>query len=501
MKALTSLVVVLSLIGCSSLGESPEGTPGSGGSAGSSGSGSGGKAAGGGSSGTSGGSGSGGASSVGGSSGKGGGGSPGTGGTGEPITCSEAASEYTVSSAAFDASLVPYAASRSWGSNLFAQVPVAVDAASGRTVIGFTREEGDGFSAAIVPEGGAAADVLSIAGAVLGGVAVTTDGLAALIFDPSAVDERVWAAVKRFDAGGAESFSTDLFRSPNLDDEGTKGAPSTSRLGYSAASDTLVAYFGHTQRYDDGVRHQGGYLAALSASGEQDLLSGWFGSHNLDQRLVVDGSLIGVLGLGDAYPKGVFFSFLDDPETNVLYTMAGNGSGTTNGQLGGMVALDDAVVVPFITNRSISQDLTPGDWPDIDPAISDQIEEAASNGNEIGLLLVPKTGSPPENLEPIWLDPGLTAGARLESLKSARYGTGGLVLLAWAEVSGSGNGATRRFYTMVVDGAGAVCQAKRELDAQHAFTSGDDIVLRPDGSIVWGSVASGSLSLITLTPG
>ena len=39
-----------------------------------------------------------------------------------------------------------------------------------------------------------------------------------------------------------------------------------------------MAYFGHTQRYDDGVRHQGGYLATVDASGAQDLIDGWFGS-------------------------------------------------------------------------------------------------------------------------------------------------------------------------------------------------------------------------------
>src|SRR5690606_20153997 len=114
--------------------------------------------------------------------------------------------------------------------------------------------------------------------------------------------------VQRFGAAGQQSFSTDLFRSPNLEDEGTKGEASSGRLGYLSGSDTLVAYFGHTQRYDDGVRHQGGYLATVDAAGSQELLNGWFGSHNLDQRLWTGESAGAVIGLGDAYPIGIFYS-------------------------------------------------------------------------------------------------------------------------------------------------------------------------------------------------
>jgi hypothetical protein len=54
---------------------------------------------------------------------------------------------------------------------------------------------------------------------------------------------------------------------------------------------------------------------------------------------------------------------------------------------------------------------------------------------------------------------------------------------------------------MVVDRDGAICQAKTPLGAEFAFTSGDDIVRRSDGSIVWATLQGSAVSLVTLTPG
>jgi hypothetical protein len=353
----------------------------------------------------------------------------------------------------------------------------------------------------IAPVGGAA---ITVPDAVNAGITVTNDGLALLLFDPNtSVDARAWAAVRRVRADGSEVFQTDLFRSPNLDDVGTKGAPSTSRLGYVSGTDQVVAYFAHTQRYDDGVRHQGGYLATLDASGEQTVLSGWFGSHNLDQRLLTDAQGGAVLGLGDAYPEGIFFSFLEArPDTEVLYALASAGNGATNGQLGGMVDLGDEILLPFITNRSIPQDLDAGTWPDIDDTIAQQIRDAAATGTDMGLLRVPKTGMNPDaELEATWLAPAPAMGARLESLKAARYGEGNMILLAWAESTGSNRQATRQYFTMVVDREGAVCQPKTPLAAEFSFTSGDDILRRSDGAIVWATLQGSAVSLVTLTPG
>ncbi len=417
-----------------------------------------------------------------------------------PASCGEAARAYTVAATMLDASLVPDQPAQSWGGAV-PRTPVAVDPESGLVHVGFTRAEGTSRSVVIAAENSAAADAITIADATIGGVAVTKDGVAALLFDPNTmVDARMWTAVARFSADGTQVFKTDLFRSPNLEDEGTKGAPSTGRLGYVPDSDTLVAYFGHTQRYDDGVRHQGGYLATLNAAGAQDVISPWFGSHNLDQRLLIDGSRIAVLGLGDAFPKGIFFSYTDNARTNVIYKLAADGVGSTNGQLGGMIDLGDQIVTPFITNKSISQDLDAGPWPDTDEAISTQIRDAAAAGTDLGLLAVPKSALPDGDLPPIWLDAAVASGARLGSLKSTQYGTAELILLAWAETTGDRRNSSSMHYTMVVDREGAVCQPKTQLQASYAFNGGDDLVRKPDGSIAWANVQGGRVQIVTLTP-
>jgi hypothetical protein len=417
-----------------------------------------------------------------------------------PASCAEAASAYTIATSLFDASLVPAAPASSWGGGT-PRTPVAIDAASGAIYVGFTREAAGAHSVVIAREGAAAADVIEIPEATIGGVAATNDGVAALLFDPNpSTDDRVWAAVARFGAEGNELFKTDLFRSPNLEDEGTKGAPTTARFGYIADSDQLVAYFGHTQRYDDGVRHQGGYLATLDVSGTQDLRNGWFGSHNLDQRMLIDGDKVAVLGLGDAYPKGIFFSFIEEPRTNVIYSLAADGVGTTNGQLGGILDMGDSYLAPFITNRSVAQDLDAGTWPDIDETISMQIRDAAAAGTDIGLLPIPKSAIPDSDVTPIWLTLEVTSGARLGSLKSARYGSGEMILLAWSETTGDRRNEVSSYFTMIVDAEGAVCQPKTPLEAAHAFTDGDDLVRHEDGRIVWANVTIDRVQLVMLTP-
>jgi hypothetical protein len=378
-------------------------------------------------------------------------------------------------------------------------VPVAVDPSDNSVYVGFTREEESSYSAVIAAENSSAESAIVFPDAMLGGIAVTNDGPAALIFGT------LWSAVARVDSNSADRSITDLFRSANLDDVGTRGELGTSRFAHVAETDELVAYFGHTRRYDDGVRHQGGYLAAVDGSGSARVIEDWFGSHNLDQRILVDGSNVAVLGLGDAFPKGIFFSFIEDPRTNVIYLVAADGSGTANGQLGGMVDLGDEIVVPFITNQSISQTLDPGPWPNPDPTIQSQIRDAARNGTDMGLLRLPKQSPPPEpSAPPLWLDPqrgsDLGTEARLQSLKSARYGGGELLLLAWAEAVGTTRDPTINYYTMVVDRDGTVCQSKMPLDAAHAFTSGDDIVRRPDGRIVWANTQGDRVNIVTLTP-
>jgi len=317
------------------------------------------------------------------------------------------------------------------------------------------------------------------------------------------VDQRRWAAVKRLRADGSEIFSVDMFRSANLDDVDTKGAPRTSRLRYVAENDEIVAYFSHTQRYDDGVRHQGGFVGRVSGAGTLEVLDDWWGSHNLDQRLVQEGSSIALVGLGDAFPEGIFYG-LAAPRmrTTVIYPLASSGNGATNGQLGGIVDLGDVFLVPFVTNRSVPQDLDAGAWPDIDPAVSMQIREAAANGTDVGILRVPKSGTlPMAGLTATWIEIQRGTNARIQRLKSARYGDGGLTLLAWAEGVGTGRNPMLSYFTMVIDQQGAVCQPRTPLDGKFAFTAGDDIVRGPDGKLVWANVQGTTIQVVTLTPG
>jgi hypothetical protein len=129
-----------------------------------------------------------------------------------------------------------------------------------------------------------------------------------------------------------------------------------------------------------------------------------------------------------------------------------------------------------------------------------QIREAAAAGTDLGLLAVPKAALPQGDLPPIWLDAAVASGARLGSLKSARYGTAELILLAWAEITGDRRNASSVQYTMVVDREGAVCQPKTQLEARYAFHAGDDLVARADGSVVWANVQSGQVQVVTLRP-
>jgi hypothetical protein len=414
--------------------------------------------------------------------------------------CDEVAAPYMLNTTALPAELSTASTSSGWGGSLAAKFSVAVDRTSNIIYVGFTRDVNGTLTATIASAGGIVAE---FPGAICAGIAVTVNGVAALIFDPNtSISERRWAGVVRFDPAGNILFNTDLFRSPNLDDVGTKGAPSTGRFGYIAETDELVAYFGHTQRYDDGVRHQGGYLARISASGEQTLVSGWFGSHNLDQRLFIDGGNSAMLGLGDAYPEGIFYRTLNGSgRPDVLFKLAAAGNGTANGQLGGMVDLGDNILISFVTNNSIDQNINAGTWPDINEEVADMIRDAAANGNVIGLMTMPKGVDADSALEPVWLNPEISDSTRITRLKSAPYGGEGLTLLMWAESPNTGrNTSIEGYYSMVVNGKGKVCQEKTAVPSANLFTAGDDIVQGPGSSVVWANDESGAITIVTLTP-
>jgi hypothetical protein len=418
-----------------------------------------------------------------------------------PVSCAQPLGPYKVTASMLDASFVPAAAGNNWGGagDQDVRTMVAVDPATNKVYVGWSQSDGQALASMIAAEGGAASAAIKIPNSVLGGLAVTKDGLGALLYDPNpSVDQRLWAAVKRVSFTGDAKFSTDLFRSANLTDDMTKGNPARGRLSYIENTDVLVAYFGHMQLLQ-GVRHQGGYFATLSASGAQTVLSGWFGSHNLDQRLLIDGTHAAALSLGDAYPKGFYFSFSERPQTKVIYTVAVSGDGAANGQVGGLTVLSDVLVASFVTDRSIAPTVTAGDWPNIDATISMQIRNGATNGTDVGLLVFPKTAVPAAEVAPIWVNLQPASGAHIASLKTVRYGSGDALLLAWAETTGTWTSKTATYYTMVVDRSGAVCQAKQKLEPGFEL-SYDDMVRRSDGAIVWANGLGNRVHVVTLTP-
>jgi hypothetical protein len=418
-----------------------------------------------------------------------------------PASCMEAANPYTLQTTSLDASFVPASVGNFWGGagDPALRAMVTVDPSTQRVFVGITRKDSMGFSAVVSAENGAVGDALVVPNAILGGLAATKDGLGVLLYDPNAsVDMRMWAAVKRVSAAHMELFSTELFHSANLMDDKTKGNPARGRLGYVTSTDELVAYFGHMQMLQ-GVRHQGGYIATLSPTGVQKVNGDWFGSHNLDQRLVmVDDAKPAVFGLGDAYPRGYFFSFTARANPFVVYRVAASGDGAANGQVGSMIMLSDTILASFVTDKSIGQDLSAGEWPNIDATISMQIRTAATNGKDVGLLLIPKAGATAE-IAPVWVDLQVGAGARLSNLKSVRYGKGDLILMAWSEDTGNAFAPVSKFYTMVVDRTGAPCQPKKALDAMQGFTY-DDLLRKPDGTVVWANGVGNVVHVVTLTP-
>ncbi len=54
---------------------------------------------------------------------------------------------------------------------------------------------------------------------------------------------------------------------------------------------------------------------------------------------------------------------------------------------------------------------------------------------------------------------------------------------------------------MVIDAEGAICQPRLELDSSYAPSSGDDVVVRSDGAVVWANVQNDAVQIVTLTPG
>lgn len=119
---------------------------------------------------------------------------------------------------------------------------------------------------------------------------------------------------------GEELYSIMLWGRKNLNDVWSKGLPKQAGnavLKFDKSNNTVLIYLAHTQKWDDGIRHQAGWLGFLNAetgklvknSEGKNIGNGWFYSHNFNQRAIVtdDGSFY-ALAHGDAFPRALGIS-------------------------------------------------------------------------------------------------------------------------------------------------------------------------------------------------
>ena len=160
------------------------------------------------------------------------------------------------------------------------------------------------------------------------------------------------------------SWQVTLFGTDDNNTLWSKGAPggaASSVLGHDSTNNRLVLYLGHNMLWDDGVRHQAGYLRLLDpdsgaavAPAEEDPKFGpnrWY-SHNFNQRLVIADGKYYVLAHGDSFPRGLGFarwspdgylSGSGNPDFNAIYwDVSGEvGDNNTQAETGQLARLAD----------------------------------------------------------------------------------------------------------------------------------------------------------------
>ncbi len=153
--------------------------------------------------------------------------------------------------------------------------------------------------------------------------------------------------VTLFDEAGDPIFNKLIFGDLPSDSLGAKGRPvdaSSARILYNSVDEQIYVYLGHTQKYSDGLRHQGGYLSKLSLDGEEKIIDRWFVSHNFDVRMVTEGSKAYPMYHGDAYPRALGIGVVDGKsfwgvkQVNFLDIEGRTGDNNTGVKLGGFVS-------------------------------------------------------------------------------------------------------------------------------------------------------------------
>ena len=318
--------------------------------------------------------------------------------------------------------------------------------------------------------------------ALLGFAKITDDGsfVAGWSKDNAFGNQAFEFWITRFDKTGNELFSTRIFGDKNRDSLWSKGEPgafSSARIAFNPTTRKIGFYCGHTMKWGDSVRHQGGFVGFMDLAGAFDTANGWFFSHNFDQRFVVVDSFYYALAHGDAYPRALGFSKWNDvpPRGRNLvdaqyFAIPGNiGDNTTNTQTGGIQPLPDG-------NFGV--------------VFSSSVNRSSYASYDVCYMKISAAGSV---LATVWLT-GYDAATFALFPKIA--GFSGNLLIAWEEVTG-GVPVTR---TVVIDMAGNCLSPAGELDNVR-LSPFCDLVTLPGGGIVWATLkAADTLSLCRITP-
>lgn len=289
--------------------------------------------------------------------------------------------------------------------------------------------------------------------------------------------------VTRVDGAGKPAFTKMVFGDANKDVVDAKGEPGTfssGRIGYNPASKKLCLYVGHTMRWNDGVRHQAGFMAFMGLDGTFGVANGWYSSHNFDMRLLRIGSDWFTLAHGDAYPRALGFAKWSDAgakgsqafDKQWLKIPGGVGDNKTSTQLGGFVAYPDGTFGAVFATAN------------------------GRNAFDVGYRQLSAKG---DTLSLHWLTQ-YPAGTFAIFPRIARHGENALIL--WEEVTGN---AVAGIQAAIVAPAGTSVQGKTPLpDKALRLTPYHDVSALPNGKFLW-AVQKGNDSIsvvkLTVTPG
>jgi len=185
-------------------------------------------------------------------------------------------------------------------------------------------------------------DDLTVAGDEIRGLVAHDDGLALLV-----VKEPVMSFV-RLEQDGTERWRKDLVGTGG---QGSGASwidfwPHESRLAWDGRR--YAAYVGHTHNFGGRGTHQGDLLWYFDEDGERttpDEGWNWGCSHSLDVRLAWNAVRFGPVCLSDAYPTKAFH--FNHEEKEIRREPSGDGAGSSDARLGGLVATREGFVMSF----------------------------------------------------------------------------------------------------------------------------------------------------------